>query len=100
MFIQGKTLKQVLNEVSVKYAVNFSYSDNILPKGIILQGPAVYTSLVKLLDQHFVPRGVSYKYINGQIVLFAQELKMRWCYLNGFLIDSLSSESVINVCLL
>ncbi|MBR5167839.1 MAG: carboxypeptidase-like regulatory domain-containing protein [Salinivirgaceae bacterium] len=91
----NKTLKQILTEIESKSGVQFSYSDNLLPKqkySKVEQQP----NLRLLLDKILKPNNIDYRLIDNQIVLFETVRETGFYYLSGFLNDQKSSENIIN----
>ena len=91
----GKTIKQVIAEIEKDYQVDFSYSDNLLPKkrlNEIDNGESLGQFLDNLLTQH----SIGFKLIDNQIVLFHSPQKAKQYYLTGYITDSKNSESIVN----
>ena len=91
----GKTIKQVIAEIEKDYQVDFSYSDNLLPKkrlNEIDNGESLGQFLDNLLTQH----SIGFKLIDNQIVLFHSPQKAKHYYLTGYITDIKNSESIVN----
>ncbi|MBO7594072.1 MAG: DUF4974 domain-containing protein, partial [Salinivirgaceae bacterium] len=90
----NKTLKQILTEIESKSGVQFSYSDNLLPKQKYSKVDP-QPNLRLLLDKILKPNNIDYRLIDNQIVLFETVRETGFYYLSGFLNDQKSSENII-----
>lgn len=91
----GKTIKQVIAEIEKDYQVDFSYSDNLLPKKRLNEIDNE-ESLGQFLDNLLTQHSIGFKLIDNQIVLFHSPQKAKQYYLTGYITDIKNSESIVN----
>ncbi len=72
--LNGVTLKEALGQIQEKAEVKFVYSSRVSLQSKIRVN-FENQKLSKVLDQLLLPRGISYKLINGQIVLASLQSK-------------------------
>jgi hypothetical protein len=70
MEFKDMSLKQVLNDISEKYDVRFSYSDTKLNSEMLVSGIYRKTPLQDFLVDFFSSNDINYSIIDNQIVLF------------------------------
>ncbi len=80
----GKSFKNIIQQFEKDYGISFSYSDNILPTGILPQREFNKVALSSVLKKIFIPHGLNYSLINNQIVLYQYNTKMPNYNINGF----------------
>lgn len=91
----GKSFKQIIQQLEQNYNVSFSYSDDMLPDIILPECIFSNLSFEELLKQLFVAHGVDYSIVNGQIVLFYNEETKPNFRINGFIEEQGSKRDLI-----
>lgn len=91
----GKTVKQIITEIEQDFGINFSYSDNLLPKTHFNELETRPT-LGSLLTSMLHPNDIDFKVIDNQIVLFESKRTDKQCHVSGIMVDSRNSEIIIN----
>ncbi len=87
--------KQLIEDIEKDYDISFSYSDNIFDT-LFLQIQQSDSILLKdFLITYLKPKGISYKVIGSQIVLFAKKHPPQWFTVSGFIKDAKTSEDII-----
>ncbi len=66
---QEATLRQILHDISNQYQVKFAYLNNEMPEGPTFSIQVRDRALRLVLDELLTDTGISYRVVNGQVVL-------------------------------
>lgn len=90
-----KSVKSIINDLSKKSALHFSYSNDIL-KSIAKITISGEFSFERILDTIFLPHNIDYQLIGNQIVLFENDLsETNEFTLHGYIFDKESHENLV-----
>ena len=91
----GKSFKQIIQQLEQDYNVSFSYSDDMLPDFVLPENKFSNLSIKDLLKSLFVAHGIGYSIVNNQIVLYYNENSKPEFRINGFVEEIDSKRDLI-----
>lgn len=93
--VSSENPKQTIARLETDYAIPFVYSDNIFDNKQFAQKKYIQISLHDFLVDYFSKQDISFKEVNGQIILFYQAYEPQNFVVSGFVRDENSGEDLI-----